>query len=67
MQKKQRMRTGGTKRKGAPDSKKPKKSATKKKPKLSPHINPWTISSGALRTQSLRATIAAAATRTMTP
>ena len=41
----------------------------KKKPKttLSYHINPWTISSGALRTQSLRATIAAAATRTMPP
>ena len=41
----------------------------KKKPKttLSYHINPWTISSGALRTQSLRATLAAAATRKMPP
>ena len=47
--KKQRLRTVGTKRKGAPSSKTPRKSATKKKPKLSLHINPWTISSGQLR------------------
>ena len=55
-----------TKRKRAAE---PPDTRAKKKPKttLSYHINPWTISSGALRTQSLRATIAAAATRTMPP
>ena len=49
-----------TKRKraaGTPD----KRAKKKTKPTLSAHINPWTISSGILRTQSLRATTAAAA------
>ena len=55
-----------TKRKRAAE---PPETRAKKKAKtiLSYHINPWTISSGALRTQSLQATIAAAAARTMPP
>jgi len=55
-----------TKRKraaGTPDKRAKKKS----KPTLSAHINPWTISSGILRTQSLQATTAAAAARDMPP
>jgi hypothetical protein len=55
-----------TKRKraaGTPDKRAKKKS----KPTLSAHINPWTISSGILRTQSLQATTAAAAAREMPP
>jgi hypothetical protein len=37
------------------------------KPTLSAHINPWTISSGILRTQSLQATRAAAAASKIPP
>ena len=48
---------------GTPD----KRVKKKIEPTLSAHINPWTISSGLLRTQSLRATTEAAAAREMPP
>jgi hypothetical protein len=48
---------GGAKRKGAPSSKTTRKPKTRKKMKLSPHINPWTISSGQLRRQSAQTTL----------
>jgi hypothetical protein len=44
-----------------------KRAKKRAKPTLSAHINPWTISSGLLRAQSLRATTAAAAAREMPP
>ena len=63
-----RRRTSPPTKKRKRAAKPPDKRAKKKsKSTLSFHINPWTISSGLLRTQSLRATIAAAAARTMPP
>ena len=46
----------GTKRKRASSAQTPKQQDRKKKQKLSPHINPWTINSGRLRRLSAQAT-----------